>query len=133
MNTTKQVVILSAELSDQRFEQNRQRTENLAACLDDCNMRYRRAEEYYKGHGESSFVVVLRDNVELETLKDFAFKSFNQESILHQDSNGEAYLLYQDGRTEQLGRLEQVSKEEATKQDSFTVMGDLYYVTKKRR
>ena len=132
MNTRQQVVILSAELANKRFESNRQRTLNLKACLDDCNMRYKPAKGVYKGQAEDSFVVVLRDNAELETLKDFAFKCFNQESILYQDANGEAYLIYQDGKTEQLGRLEQVSEELARKNDSYTEMDGRFYITVSR-
>lgn len=132
MNTIQQVVILSAELADKRFESNRQRTSNLEACLDDCNMRFKPAKGVYKGRAEDSFVVVLKDNAELETLKDFAFKSFNQESILYQDANGEAYLIYQDGKAEQLGRLEQVSEELARKNDAYTEMDGKFYAVVSR-
>lgn len=132
MRTVSQVVILSAELSTKRFESNRQRTETLEGMLNDCNFRFKKALGCYKGSSEDSFVVVLRDAQELETLKDFAFTNFEQESILYQDANQEAYLVFANGKTEQLGRLEQVDKKEATSQEAFTVMGGNYYVTRAR-
>lgn len=129
MNTVEQVVILSAERSELSFESNRQRSINLASCIEELGLRFREATGVYKGVEETSFVVIVRDNTEVDVLKDFAFKNFGQESILHQDSNQEAHLIYNDGKVERLGRLEQVSEEEALKQDSFTIMGNKFYTT----
>ena len=129
MNTVNQVVILSAERNDQTFEGNRQRSINLATCLEELGFKFREATGVYKGKEETSFVVLIKDSFELDVLKDFAFISFGQESILYQDANQEAYLIYSDKREERLGKLEQTTKEEALKQDSFTVMGGQYYIT----
>ena len=127
-----QIIILSAELKENRYEKNRQFTENLANCLDDCNFNYKRGEGRYKNNDESIFIVKVSKELEIETLKDFAFKSFNQESILHIDSNNESYLYYGNGNTEQLGRLEQVSKSEALHYDNYTILNNKYYVSRKR-
>lgn len=132
MNISKQVIILSADQNDNRHERNRQLHENLKACLDDCNFNYQEALGVYKGKEESSLVVITNNETDIQTLKDFAFKSFNQESVLYQDSNQEAYLLYHDGTTEQLGRLQEISIDDSLKLDAYTVMNGRYYATVKR-
>ena len=132
MNISKQVVILSAELSTNTFEGNRQRTTTLEAMLQDIKLPFSKALGVYEGSEESSFVVVVKDELDIEVLRDFAFKNFGQESILIQDANQEAYLLYQDGTTQQLGRLVQVSKEVAQNNGNYTLVNDQYYTTRPR-
>jgi len=83
----------------------------------------------YKGSKERSFVVVVNDQAEIDTLAGFAFKSFGQESILHQDSNQLARLVYSDGKMETLGKLVQVSKELAETLENYTVMDGKFYTT----
>lgn len=130
MNISKQVVILSAEIPNaMRAEGNRQRTKTLENILKDIGLPFNKATGFYKGQQEESFVVVVKDELDIEVLRDFAFKNFNQESILIQDANQEAHLLFRDGTTQQLGRLQQTTKELATKQDAYTIMNDQYYVT----
>jgi hypothetical protein len=129
MNITQQIVILSAELETNTFEKNRQLTENLAACLDDCNFNWKKATGVYKGCEETCFVVIVNNQQEIDTLKDFAFKNFGQESILHQDSNQEAYLKYSTGKTEQLGRLEQINPKYIEHYDSYTILNGKIYIT----
>jgi hypothetical protein len=64
-----------------------------------------------------------------EELKSDKLSSFGQESILHQDSNQLARLIYADGKTEVLGKLVQVSKELAKTLDNYTVMEGKFYTT----
>ena len=132
MNISRQVVILSAETGNATFEGNRQRTENLEACLNDLNLTFKRGTGVHKGTQETSFVVIVNNETDIEVLRDFAFKSFAQDSILHVDSNQEAVLIFNDGTREQLGRLEQVNREIATSRDSYTILDDKYFVTNKR-
>jgi hypothetical protein len=130
MNTHQRIVILSAELSDKTFESNKQRTENLAACLDDCNMRFTRGTGCCKGSEETCFIVFPKDNHEVDTIKDFAFKSFNQESILEQDANGYAWLEYGNGKVENIGKLRQVTSYlELRELDSYAVVNGKVYTT----
>jgi hypothetical protein len=132
MNISRQVVILSAETGNATFEGNRQRTENLESCLADLNLSFKRGTGVYKGVQEVSFVVIVNNETDIQVLRDFAFKSFGQESILHVDSNQEAVLIFNDGTREQLGRLEQVNREIATSRDAYTILDDKYFVTNKR-
>lgn len=132
MNISRQVVILSGELSSLSSKENVRRTELLNDMLVELNFSFNSALGVYKGVAESSFVVLINDSADLETLKNFAFKSFNQESILHQDTNQEAFLIYQNGTMERLGRLEQISKDEAESLISYTEMDGKYYTAKKR-
>lgn len=132
MNISSQVVILSAELSSLSSKENVRRSELLNDMLSELKMPFKPSEGVYKGMKESSFVVLVNDGAELETLKNFAFKNFNQESVLHQDANQEAFLVFQDGTIERLGRLEQVSKQEVETLDAYTMMDGKFYATKKR-
>ena len=82
MNITQQVIILSANQNDNNHERNRQLHQNLKACLDDCGFTSRDAIGVYKGQEEDSLVVLVNNQTDIETVQDFAFKSFNQESVL---------------------------------------------------
>jgi hypothetical protein len=132
MNISRQVVILSAELKTETTEANKRRTNNLESCLVDMRLPFKRGTGVYKGTEEVSFVVVVNDELDIQTVKDFAFKSFGQESILHVDSNQEAVLVFNNGVTERLGRLEQVEQSVALGRDSYTILDDKFYTTNKR-
>ena len=129
MNTVQQVVILSGELSSLSSNENDRRTTLLNDMIAELRLPFKRAEGVYKGTIEKSFVVVVNDQADIDTLAGFAFKSFGQESILHQDSNQLARLIYADGKTETLGKLVQVSKELAETKDNYTVMENKFYTT----
>lgn len=130
MNTVQQVVILSAELST--ANDNARRTSLLNDMIAELKLPFKPALGVYMGNKENSFVVVVESQAEIDVLKGFAFKSFGQESILHQDANQEARLIFADDSTKQLGRLEQVSKEEALSLDNYTEMNGKFYTTKPR-
>jgi hypothetical protein len=132
MNISQQVIILSAESDKKTPEQNNATTRILKHCLEDCNMLFGEAMGMYKGTSENSFVVVIQDIEEIKILKDFAFKNFNQESIIYQDANQEAYLINNNGTHEQLGELAEVSEIDAINLDSYTLFGGRYYSAKKR-
>lgn len=129
MNIADQVIIISAERSDCGAVENDQRTRILKGCVTDINLPFSEALGVYKGKEEISLVVLVKNQHDIDALKGFAFKNFDQESILYTDANSEAYLFFNDGKTEQLGRLLQVPKEQAIKQDNFTILNDEYYIT----
>jgi hypothetical protein len=123
----RRAVILSGEVYGLGELQNEQRTQNLQECLNDLNMDYKRVIGVYKGSVETSFIVLAPDLQHYYTLKDLAFKSFNQESILHQNSQGISCLIYTDNRVEELGQLKQISEEKARSLDSYTMVDNQYY------
>jgi hypothetical protein len=129
MNTVEQVVILSAELSSLSSEQNTRRTALLNDMISELRLPFKTAKGIYKGSEESSFVVVVRNEADIETLANFAFKSFGQESVLHQDSNQLARLIFATGETQEVGKLVQVSKMLAQSMDNYTLMDGKYYTT----
>ena len=132
MNTTQQVIILSAERTENSFEKNRQLTENLAGCLEDLNITASRATGVYNGSSESSFVAIVKSEADIEAVTSLAFKSFNQDAIIHQDSNQEAYLLDKSGKTIQLGRLLEIPKTDIENLENYTLLNGKYYATVKR-
>lgn len=129
MNIVDQVIILSGELSSKTFEGNRQRTETLKGVLQDTHINFAQARGVYKGGSETSFVTVPRDTNEIEFLKHLAFEKFGQESILFQDSNQEAYLIFKDNTTQRLGRLVEVTKELAESQENYTELNGKFFIT----
>jgi len=109
MKQLKEFIILSAELSTLSARNNHQRTELLDSMLQELELPYKQIQGCYKGSTEESFMVIFKNEEEFEAIKDFAFKSFDQESILVRDYKGEASLLYQNGKTEVLGKFKQVN------------------------
>ena len=130
MNISKQVIILSAERDGDTIENRDLAIRTLRNCLNDCNLSFREATGVFEnGPEETSFVVVVNNEAEIQSVKEFAFLNFGQDAILFQDSNQEAYLINKDGTEKRLGRLEQVPKEVALGNGSYTLMGNDYYTT----
>tara|TARA_R100000951_G_C2540004_1_gene149083 strand:+ start:78 stop:488 length:411 start_codon:yes stop_codon:yes gene_type:complete len=132
MNISKQVVILSAELAGLSRKENDKRSNTLEHCLQDCNLNFNEAIGVYKGKEEKSFVVIVNNEDEAQGVKEFAFLNFNQESVLVQDANQEAYLEFGDGSSQRLGILSLVPKEIAQVEDNYTILNGEYYITQKR-
>lgn len=129
MNTFRQVIIFSAELSTNRHEKNRQLTENLKYCLDDCHITYNVGMGCYNGDKETCFVTLPKNEDEINTLKDFAFKVFDQESIFYQDSNGLGHLIFNDGKSKRVGSLREVSPKRIEQLNNYTVLNNKVYTT----
>jgi hypothetical protein len=137
MNITQQVIILSAEKSENTPERNRQLTASLGGMLADLNINAQQAEGSFNGHTQASFVAIVKDEAEIEAVKGLALNpvghgGFGQDAILYQDANQEAYLLDKSGGTIQLGRLEQVNPKEIERLENYTVLNGKVYTTVKR-
>jgi len=132
MNISQQVVILSAERFNESEAFNWFRTNRLENMLQDLNLSYSKAQGHWDGGHEESFVVIVNNKAEIDTLKDFAFKSFDQEAILHQDSNQMAHIISKDNSIKMIGRLEQVNPKSIETLDDYTIMnGQVYTVVTK--
>ena len=87
-----------------------------------------RAIGVYKNTVETSFVILPNGQEEMKSVIDFAFKNFDQESILYQNTLGDSYLIYnKDSESKYLGKLRLTSKVIAQQLDNYTIMGDNYY------
>lgn len=120
MNRQNHVVIISAELTNQSHFDNQARTERLRGLLSKLHFShgdfsgYSSIRRFQNGKLEDAFVVALKDGaqeVELLKLKQIA-DDFNQEAIVHSDSNRHTQLLFADG-VESLGQLVSATREEA--------------------
>ncbi len=131
MNIFQQVLILSAELNTRTKEENDRVTSNLETSLNECNISFNKAIGYYKGSEETSFVCLPKNEQEVEVLKDFAFKSFKQESVLFQDSNGQSYLIFENDEEETIGKLRQVNSKLIEQLESYTIMNGAIYTTER--
>jgi hypothetical protein len=128
MNQRNQVIILSAELEGESL--NDIRSENLANCINDLRLPFCEAQGVYNGVAEKSFIVVVKSQHDIDALKNFAFKNFNQESILHSDSNGHSELIFKDDTRQALGILNAVNKDEALASGNYTLSNGEYYICK---
>jgi hypothetical protein len=68
MNISRQVVILSAELKTETTEANKRRTNNLESCLVDMRLPFKRGTGVYKGTEEVSLVVIVNDELDVQTV-----------------------------------------------------------------
>jgi hypothetical protein len=127
MRNFQNVIILSAELSTNTFEGNRQRTLNLKGCLEDLNISHGIATGQYENFKSVSFVCLPQNLEEVQVLKDFAFKNFKQGSILEQDVNGLCHLVFEDTTSKMIGKLKPVKSTEGL--TSYTKIGNVVYTT----
>ena len=129
MNIVRQVVILSAFQKNLDIAKNVAHSTDLRAFLDNYDMTYKHAIGVYKGDSETSFVVIVENEEQINKLRTVAFKQYNQESILLQDSNQLARLEFSDGTTVELGKLVETTSQIAKQKDAYTFVDGKYYIT----
>lgn len=100
---TLEFIILSAELENLHPSENNTRTDRLEYMLNELRLPYKAIEGVYKGVSEASFLVVVKDESEIECVTDLGLKSFGQESILFRDFKGQASLVFNNGITQDIG------------------------------
>jgi hypothetical protein len=120
VNNFTRLMILSAELKDNTIAMNMRATDNLERFLDEIKASYIKCKGVYKGEAEISFLVKIPSNEIEFGLSDIAFKEFDQESVLIQDSQGKCFLKYANGSTEDIGKLTSITEKEAEKIDAYT-------------
>ena len=126
----KTVIILSAQLATLSASANIIRHDDLLKTLSGWSMTYTEAWGVYKGKGEDSVLVVPKTSLQVERLKKLAFETYGQESILTQDNEGIVYLEFKNGATIKLGRLTQISKDEAMKLNAYTILNKQYWTAR---
>jgi len=114
-----QFVLISAELSQLTNTENIIRTNQLKLMLEQSGFKPVYMRGVYKGVVEMSFFVPITRNDDIERLEFIAFDRFQQESILVQYSDGHSRLHYPN-HIEHIGKVREVTKDVAEKQDSFT-------------
>lgn len=105
-------------------------TETLKNVLEDLNYTFQQCTGKYKGTIETSFLVRLDDQMQLDILKKIAFNNFNQESVLIR-INGKILLVYSNGNIERFDSFKMISKKQAEKLNAYTFINQNYYILKK--
>ena len=123
----RQVIILSAELSELNDSNNLHRSDLLESCLNSLNITFNESEGYYKGRKEVSFVTLPKNDDELQAIIDLAFINFSQESIIKQDTDGKTFIIYNDGDCQEIGRLKRVETHQIKEYDGYTRLNGVYY------
>ena len=114
-----QFVLLSAELSHLRLDENNTRTNQLKLMLTKLGFKPVEMIGFYKGSSETSFFVPITRVDDIERLEFIAFDRFNQESILVQYSDGHSRLHYPN-HIEHIGKVREITKDVALTKDAYT-------------
>jgi hypothetical protein len=112
--------VFRTENSNMQNEVNLHKTKRL---LDYYNIDYTEVLGCYKGSTEQSLRVPM---AALGVIKAIAGK-YNQESILLVDAENRVSLLFQNGETMDLGRLQEISEAEAFNSEAWSLIGNKYY------
>lgn len=137
MNTRMPIFILSAELANKSPIENELATIALSNELELADVVYAKAQGYYKGTREVSFVIAgLVRGAGLASQEELVQKlaaSFQQEAYMYVDANGMASLHRPNGEhMAELGRFEALANGEVPDADEpYTVLADVVYVTRK--
>lgn len=112
--------IFSASRHELDVNANHLRTREVYNTLLDLRLDFACVSGVYKGKSEASFIVFdsegVRDNV--ITL----CKLYNQDCYLERDKDNEGYLVFPNGSRESIGTPKEVTREEASKLESFTIL-----------
>lgn len=123
----REVIILSAELSTKDTTINDMNTKLLGNSLTTLQINSSLACGVYKGITEASFVTLPKNKDDIQKIKELAFNTYDQESILYQDKSGDAYLIYQDGSKESIGQLRKVNNNKGL--ENYTILNGEIYAT----
>lgn len=124
-----QFVIMSAELKENTSHDNEIRTMLLETMLKSCEFKYNKTQGNFYNNAENSFFINVNTSDDVLTLQDFAFKNFDQASILYSDSNGQAYLEHLNGNCERLGTLKEYPVSKIKYLDNYTIINNKAYST----
>lgn len=124
----KPLIIFSVFQAEKSYFNNESDSLTIARVLKANNINYKLAEGFYKGVGETCFIV--QNSLGNYPLIMQIARNFKQESILLRHADGTAELEYLDGRREFLGEFVKVSAEIAENRDSYTITEDGYYITR---
>jgi hypothetical protein len=120
MNTMLPVVLISAELSSADRYMNQDRTSRLRSRLIELGLPFDGVTGVYKGTKEVAFLVVTSDVEQMQKLA----REFSQEAILSSDANRMSTLHFSNGYAKTVGKLKQITKEEAFSLDNYTIVTD---------
>lgn len=125
----KKFMILSAEYYTLSKSENEIRTNTLRSCLEIMGVDFEQVSGVYKGTSEVSFLCDVSDIDTQETIQNLAFDVFGQESVLHKEYDGFCELLYKDARVDYLGKVKQITEDEAKELDAYTILADNSIIT----
>lgn len=120
MNTFAPIVIISAELPNSDRYLNQDRTNRLRNRLLELGLAFDGVTGVNKGATENAFLVVTSD---VELMKKLG-REFSQEAIISSDANRMSTLHFMKGEEKRLGKLKQITRDEALTLDSYTIVRD---------
>ena len=128
MNTN--IVILTAFLSNQMIESNRESNKGLKRILKENGFnRVANCKGGLNAEVQEGIIVAVRRPNDVTKLLDFA-DFYSQETILYVDELGQAYLIGYDNGTrfdQCIGSYEQITALEANESESYTHFDGKYY------
>ena len=117
MNYKTPYSILSAESHKRPIHLNEISTDNLRRNLDFFGLAYKEVEGHFNGYKEVSFIITGTNGIEFARQ---AMKVYGQLCILISDCTGRCELEFRDGTFQALGRMIEITKEEALNKQNYT-------------
>jgi len=131
MDIRQRYVILSAELNYITSEENLKRSRLLLDMVKSLELDFHTASGFYKGEKERSLFINIKNNSDLEAIKNIVFKQFKQESIFYSDSNGNCTLEYSDGISDNVGKMNIISPKYIGQLNNYTIVNGKILTTEK--
>lgn len=123
------LVILSAEHKTQDDLKNFFNTSELRNDLTNMGVSFVEGEGFFDGHKEVSFAVNI-DNNKLEHDIISLSKKYNQDAVLVNTFQGIALLEEKNGNVTKLGRLTEVSEDEAKLESGYSKFNGKFYIVR---
>lgn len=137
MQTKPPVVVISAEKADRYYTHNVVATMNLKRKLDELMPgKVAQGRGRYNEAEEAVFVIVLNGGTSSSLWRDLVkiAREFEQDTMLYIGANREALLYHVDDNVSpkwaHLGRLVEITYDEAVAAPAWTLIGDKYYTAK---
>lgn len=124
------MIIFSADRIERTKQVNKRMFDNTREFLDALQVQYVTGQGVYKGEGEKCFVVASNNWQHIQHIKKHALEQLSQECVLVQHGDGLSRLEYSNGESEVIGRLKEISSDEASNVEAYTVLNGRYYRAK---
>lgn len=123
------MIIFSSQRTDKTPRENKLAFDRATAYLSSLGVPYKVGTGVYKSEIEPCFIVPTNMGT-IELVKQYALEQLDQECVLVQHGDGLSRLEYSNDRSEVIGRLKMVDREEAFNSVAYTTLGNNFYLAK---
>ena len=120
------MIIFSSDRIERTKQENKRIHDDTRVFLDALQVPYNVGTGVYKGEGEKCFVVPT-NMVNIELIKKHALEQLGQECALVQHGDGLSRLEFSNEESQVIGRIKEISIDEASDSEAYTVINGRYY------